>query len=474
MQFEPGGRIRVPDRPDLAGFVRIESALAVGDGWRLVVEHPPGSFAKVELTATQATACDVVTEDGTADSAALLAGLWTVWMCASGTGARSAVLVSELRPHAHQMNAVYGAMLPQPRLRFLLADEPGTGKTIMAGLYLREMQRLGLVRRALVVVPAHLVTKWQADFERFFGGGLRPITAQTVREHGLEGDHDLWVVSLDLLAVNGAVQDAVHPDRMGWDAVVFDEAHRLTPTAVGYYQAGQMLALNTPRALFMTATPHRGKEWLFRALLHLVDPEVYPPVESNKEPSRSVKPGRVHFLRRMKEDLVDFDGVTKLFKGRHAENRAVPLSTIRHPIDQVSGRGQRGPEGGEEAGRGHHRRRARPGVHRHPRRHLINQPVVVQMRVGDQHRQQRRVVSVCQAGHVWQRHMLAPPRGQRLSNVEHQPRPRRLDLHTRPADLPAAPVHTYPHPVPIPGAQPHAGATADHCPSRVRQFQRAA
>ncbi len=137
------------------------------------------------------------------------------------------------------MNAVYGAMPPQPRLRFLLADEPGTGKTIMAGLYLREMQRLGFVRSALIVVPAHLVTKWQADLERFFGGGLRAITAQTVREHGLDSGHDLWVVSLDLLSVNGAVQDAVPPHRMGWDAVVFDEAHRLTPTAAGYYQAGR-------------------------------------------------------------------------------------------------------------------------------------------------------------------------------------------------------------------------------------------
>ena len=64
-------------------------------------------------------------------------------------------------------------MLPQPRLRFLLADEPGTGKTIMAGLYLREMQKLGLVRRALLSAPAGLVTKWQADFARFFGGELR-------------------------------------------------------------------------------------------------------------------------------------------------------------------------------------------------------------------------------------------------------------------------------------------------------------
>lgn len=329
MTFKPGQRVRLLPRPDLPGHVLIEMANRVGDGWVLYVEQPTGGFAKVELDAAQAQACEVLAEDGAGDSAALLAGLWTAWMRAAGSGARSAVLASSpLRPYAHQMNAVYGAMLPQPRLRFLLADEPGTGKTIMAGLYLREMQRLGFVSRALVVVPAHLVSKWVADFDRFFGGGLRTITAQTVREHGLESDHDLWVVSLDLLSVNGAVQDAVHPDRMGWDAVVFDEAHRLTPTAVGYYQAGQMLALNTPRALLMTATPHRGKEWLFRALLHLVDPEVYPAVEGNSEPSRNVKPGQVHFLRRMKEDLVDFDGSTKLFKGRHAENSAVPLSPV--------------------------------------------------------------------------------------------------------------------------------------------------
>ena len=327
--FEPGQRVRIPHRPDLSGHVKIEVATQLDDGWQLFVEHAPGVFAKVALTTAEAASCEVLSEDGAGDSKALLAGLWTAWMRAASAGARSAAMAgSPLTPYAHQMNAVYGAMLPQPRLRFLLADEPGTGKTIMAGLYLREMQRLGFVRSALIVAPAHLVTKWQADFERFFGGGLRAVTAQTVREHGLETGHDAWIVSLDLLSVNGAVQDAVHPDRMGWDLVVFDEAHRLTPTAVGYYQVGQMLALDTPRALLMTATPHRGKEWLFRALLHLVDPEVYPPVESNKEPSRHVKPGRVHFLRRMKEDLVDFDGVTKLFKGRHAENHSVPLSSL--------------------------------------------------------------------------------------------------------------------------------------------------
>ena len=81
-------------------------------------------------------------------------------------------------------------MLRQPMLRFLLADEPGTGKTIMGGLWLREAQRLGHVRRALVVCPAHLVSKWQLDFERFLGGGLRRITAATAREGALSGEHE--------------------------------------------------------------------------------------------------------------------------------------------------------------------------------------------------------------------------------------------------------------------------------------------
>ncbi len=168
VEFEQGSRVRIPSRPDLAGYLRVEAAIPAGDAWQLFVEQSSSVFAKVDLTPLQAAECEVLTEDGTGSSRALLAGLWTTWMRAAASGARSAVLASSpLRPYAHQMNAVYGAMLPQPRLRFLLADEPGTGKTIMAGLYLREMQRLGFIQSALIVAPAHLVTKWQADFERF-------------------------------------------------------------------------------------------------------------------------------------------------------------------------------------------------------------------------------------------------------------------------------------------------------------------
>lgn len=253
---------------------------------------------------------------------------------AAANAETSAMAAMPLKPYAHQTTAVYGAMLPQPLLRFLLADEPGTGKTIMAGLYIREMQRLGLLRRALIVCPANLATKWVDDFSRLLGGGLRQITAATIREDALNSN-DLWVVSLELAAVNPAVQEALRPDKAGWDLVVFDEAHRLTPTAAGFHQVGRLLTRNTPRALLMTATPHRGKEWLFRHLLHLVDPDIYP--DPGTDPNvelAALRPGPIHFLRRMKEDLVDYDGKTRLFKGRTAKNHSVALTQTEYSYYQ--------------------------------------------------------------------------------------------------------------------------------------------
>ena len=335
-KFEAGQRLHVR----LAGlpeFATVRRALPEADGgWTLFVGGDAGDLHELQVPPGEPEFVSVIGSDGGAPSARVLAGMWTRWMTAAATNAESTLLASTpLVPYAHQANAVYGALLPQPFLRFLLADEPGTGKTVMAGLYLREMQRLGLIRRALIVVPANLATKWQADFDRFFGGGLRRVTAETVRQHGLETDHDMWVVSLELAAMNPAVQEAIRPDRVSWDIVVFDEAHRLTPTAESFHQVGRMLARNTPRALLMTATPHRGKEWLFRHLLHLVDPAIYPdPGPDAGLTLSALRPGPIHFLRRMKEDLVDYDGVTRLFKGRTARNHPVPLSLPEFAIYQ--------------------------------------------------------------------------------------------------------------------------------------------
>ncbi|WP_460697312.1 DEAD/DEAH box helicase [Nocardia thraciensis] len=320
--------MRLPNRP--AEWLTVDFIRPDGEGGWIVYAAAPGSdnLAKIHLTEDEAAAVEALEPDGGGSSAGVVAAMWTVWMAtADATALANPPGETALRPYIHQHNAVYGAMLPQPRLRFLLADEPGTGKTIMAGLYLREMRRRGLVRRALVVAPAGLVTKWQADFDRFFGGGLRRVTAATIREGGLETDHPLWITSLELAAGNPAVQDMIHPDRSGWDVVVFDEAHRLTPTARSLYQVGRLLTRHTPRILLMTATPHRGSEWLFRHLLHLVDHEIYPdPGMDSALSLPPLRPGPTHFLRRMKEDLVDHDGTTPLFKKRRATNFRIPLS----------------------------------------------------------------------------------------------------------------------------------------------------
>ena len=325
MQFSEGQRVRLPGESD---YREVAGAIPSPEGsWTLFVNGASG-LQKVDLSASGAGDVDVLDTDGKADSAMVLAGLWAEWMRrAAATSRGSALATVPLHPYPHQVAAVYEAMLPQVGLRFLLADEPGTGKTIMAGLWLREAQRLGFVRRAIIVSPAHLVTKWQADFERFFGGGLKRITAETVRQDALATTHDTWIVSLELAAVNQAVYEAVHPDRSGFDTVVFDEAHRLTPSAVQYHRVGRMLAHNTKRALLMTATPHRGSERLFRSLMHLVDPEMFPePGDADSESSFHLRPGPLHFLRRMKEEIVDLDGATKLFKPREARNVPIPLN----------------------------------------------------------------------------------------------------------------------------------------------------
>ncbi|MFC9965646.1 helicase-related protein [Nocardia ignorata] len=330
--FEQGTRVRV-DVPGVPRFATIRFAVPNEEtgAFDLILADDEGRRHEVNLVAGDTQTVRALVSDGKAESAQVLAGMWTRWMDAAATNAETSAMAStQLKPYAHQTTAVYGAMLPQPQLRFLLADEPGTGKTIMAGLYIREMQRLGLVRRAIIICPANLATKWVDDFARLLGGGLKHLTAETIRQDALNTS-DLWVVSLELAAVNPSVQDAIRPDKAGWDLVVFDEAHRLTPTAASYHQVGRLLAKNTPRALLMTATPHRGKEWLFRHLLHLVDPDIYP--DPGPDPNvelNALRPGPIHFLRRMKEDLVDYDGKTRLFKGRTANNHSVPLSKTEY------------------------------------------------------------------------------------------------------------------------------------------------
>jgi len=293
-----------------------------------IIELPDHSMHRRYLTHAELAVGLVPANDGRGGSDGALASLWGRWMGWAIPRIRSAVLATRpLRPYPHQDRAVFRSMLPQPRLRFLLADEPGTGKTIMTGMYLAEGHRRGLVPgKTLIAVPAHLVSKWERDLRRLFGIEAKRITAEVGRElEELRADVDVWLVSLDLLTRNPDVRRKVAGREASWSLAVFDEAHRLTPTSQ-YLDAAREVTDVSHHVVLLTATPHRGNEHYFRALLHLLEPVWYPwsPNLADYGPGR-FRPSELHFLRRMKEDLRGYDG-EPLFKPRFAKVRPIRLS----------------------------------------------------------------------------------------------------------------------------------------------------
>jgi superfamily II DNA or RNA helicase len=320
--------------PDKGRQVRVDGALVTvrdadwaDDGAiELLVIDSDGAPQRLLLTEEQLTQALVPANDRGGDSQRALTGLWGRWMQHAVPRIRSAVLATRpLRPYAHQDEAVHGHMLTQPKLRFLLADEPGTGKTIMAGMYLTEGRRQGLVQgRALVIVPAHLVTKWERDLRRLFGVEPKRVTAAIAAEPAdLDPRYDTWVVSVDLYTHNVDVRRKLAGPRTSWSLVVFDEGHRLTPSSQ-FLTAARQIAERTHHLLLLTATPHRGKEHFFRGLMNLLDDTLYPWDSKQRDYDGALIPSKLSFLRRMKEDLVDHEG-NKLFKPRYSETIPVDL-----------------------------------------------------------------------------------------------------------------------------------------------------
>lgn len=317
------------DRITLDGeLVTVVAVTATPDGFECIVKSPTRGLVEAFLRRSQLAEARVAAHDGGGDAGRALTAVWARWMAWSVPRIRSAVLATRpLRPYAHQDDAVFGVMLSQPRLRFLLADEPGTGKTLMTGMYLAEGRRRELIPgKTIIVVPAHLVKKWIRELHRFFGIDAHPITAEMGRNPlDLRADVGVWIVSVDLYTHNSDVRRKVVGTRASWSLAVFDEAHRLTPTSQ-YLGAAVQLGELSHHLLLLTATPHRGKEHFFRALLHLLDPGLYPWDSSVKDyGDMPQRPGRDNFLRRMKEDLRDLDG-DLLFPPRFAETRDVRLT----------------------------------------------------------------------------------------------------------------------------------------------------
>jgi SNF2 family DNA or RNA helicase len=239
-----------------------------------------------------------------------------------------AVSVSKIDPLPHQLEAVYEHMLPQPALRFMLADDPGAGKTIMGGLLLKELKLRGVLARTLIVVPSPLRTQWQREMREKFSEHFDIVERATLNALGPARTWGLThqaIVSIDFVK-QPDVLDSLAVAEM-WDLVIVDEAHKMaayrrSPTKVERsqrYRLGEVLSERAERLLLMTATPHKGDPENFRFLLGLVDADLFADqqilqraVERHENPI---------FLRRLKEDMRRFDG-RPLFPPRHA--RTVP------------------------------------------------------------------------------------------------------------------------------------------------------
>jgi superfamily II DNA or RNA helicase len=243
-----------------------------------------------------------------------------------------AVSVSQVDPLPHQVDAVYRHMLPQQHIRFLLADDPGAGKTIMAGLLMRELIARGDVKRVLVLCPKALTDQWRREMWERFRERFVLLTGEAVSAaYGQNAwvENDRIVASVDL-----AVQDHIRPglEQSNWDLVIFDEAHKLSAYRYGLrgkidktqrYQLAEILGRRTRHLLLMTATPHRGDPENFRLLMTLLDDKVF---ASQDGLHAALNPdGSPYFLRRMKENMKGFDG-RKLFLDRH-------VKTVQYPLD---------------------------------------------------------------------------------------------------------------------------------------------
>jgi len=231
-------------------------------------------------------------------------------------------------PLPHQRIAVYEHMLPQPRLRFLLADDAGAGKTIMTGLYIREMLARRLIRRVLIAPPAGLIGNWQNELRKLFSLDFRIVSGSDCRRAnpfaGRSGD--LVIVSVDTLSRPDPMARLRESDVLPYDLMVIDEAHKLSAdrdpdltirktdryklaealAGGGDAETGWTLPWACHHLLLLTATPHMGKPYPYFAIWHLLEPDALSTYDAFLTFPADAR--RRHFLRRTKEEMVTLDG----------------------------------------------------------------------------------------------------------------------------------------------------------------------
>ncbi|GJQ27846.1 MAG: helicase [Phycisphaerae bacterium] len=216
--------------------------------------------------------------------------------------------ISKVDPLPHQLEAVYDYLLKLARVRFLLADDAGAGKTIMAGLLIRELKLRGLAERILVVVPANLAFQWQRELKEKFDEKFLVLKGGDIRD---QFGVNQWLEQKQILtSLDLAKRVDILPGlrQVHWDLVIVDEAHRMSwsPPArkTARYALGELLRETTDHMMLLTATPHKGDPTNFSLFLQLLDADVYADVKSIQEAmDRRRAP---FYLRRTKEAMVYF------------------------------------------------------------------------------------------------------------------------------------------------------------------------
>ncbi len=248
-----------------------------------------------------------------------------------------AMNASKADPLPHQIEAVYGYVLKLPRIRFLIADDPGAGKTIMAGLIIKELKLRNLVRRILIVSPGHLKDQWRREMTERFEERFLIIDRSHLDAAYAE---NVWRRENQIItSIDFAKREDVLPSLSSahFDLIVVDEAHKMSAYKYGEktdktarYKMGEVLSNITQHFLFLTATPHKGDPDNFRLFLDLLDPGFFATndmledsIANNDNPL---------FIRRVKEEMKDFEG-RPLFLPRHAQT--VPFNLgINSPAEK--------------------------------------------------------------------------------------------------------------------------------------------
>ena len=338
-----GRQVSLPGHFDTP--VTLEAARPLGaggaNGFECRIRLPDGSLEETILSPAEAAALagaepEEATTVRTVDPAKLhLLVESTRIRLAFSHDRQFAVSLSGIRTLPHQIEAVYQKMLPQPRLRFLLADDPGAGKTIMAGLLIKELRLREAVERVLILCPAPLTIQWQDELQRWFGENFDIIFAAVDQQQLVNP----WQrASLVIASIDYAKQDDIRERvwQQHWDLVIIDEAHKCSAYTKAQsgrsdevaetkrYQLAKRLTLAADHVLLLTATPHHGDEDRFAHFLRLLDPDLFPEPHRLGKKADDIRKDVLRLgencpwaLRRLKEDLRDLNG-HRLFPDRHA------------------------------------------------------------------------------------------------------------------------------------------------------------